>query len=292
MRLNNMDTISEIVKGQVSTGPWLSFKKRDIEKMLLFPAGKFTSAGFMLPFLMTLVLTVLFFALLSVLPSSRFVIMFVERGVIPYVIAIFTFWSLSIIFVKFMKLRVQKEALNITVIPTDDPDFNITRSSAPDVLDNLYKEVYDPKEFLLTRRIQMALSNLKNIGNVSDVDKILSTQAENDEANCDSSYTPLRGFIWAIPVLGFIGTVLGLSLALGSFGAVLSGATEMASLKIALQEVTRGLSTAFETTLEGLVAALTVHLLMTALQRKEEQFLDDCKDYCHINIVFRLKLEE
>ena len=36
--------------------------------------------------------------------------------------------------------------------------------------------------------------------------------------------TVLRGFIWAIPVLGFIGTVIGLTQAMGRFGAALKSA--------------------------------------------------------------------
>ena len=76
----------------------------------------------------------------------------------------------------------------------------------------------------------------------------------------------------------------------GSFGGVLSNSQEMDQMRSALQEVTGGLSTAFETTLEGLVAALCIHMLMIMVQRREEQFLDECKDYCQKHIVGRLRL--
>jgi hypothetical protein len=53
-----------------------------------------------------------------------------------------------------------------------------------------------------------------------------------------------------------------------------------------------GLSTAFETTLVALVCALIVQLLLSFIQGLEAQFLDDCNDYCHSNIVSKLKLAE
>ncbi|MBI9016165.1 MAG: MotA/TolQ/ExbB proton channel family protein [Phycisphaerae bacterium] len=217
--------------------------------------------------------------------------MFTMRGAIPYLIVFLGFWSICIIFIKYCKIKVQEESLTIDIMPADDPGFIITPASVQQVLKKIHTEVEDPKEFILSRRINIALVNLKNIGNISDVDKILSTQADHDEAMVDSSYTALRGFIWAIPVLGFIGTVLGLSGALGSFGSVLSNANEMEQLRGALQNVTAGLSTAFETTLEGLIAALTVHMLMIAVQRREEKFLDECKDYCQKYIVSKLRLD-
>ena len=106
----------------------------------------------------------------------------------------------------------------------------------------------------------------------------------------DSSYTLVKGLIWAIPVLGFIGTVLGLSQAVGGFGAVVSSGADLETLKNALGGVTSGLGTAFETTLIALVAALVVQLLMTLLMRKEEQFLDECSRYCYENVTSKLRI--
>jgi biopolymer transport protein ExbB/TolQ len=133
---------------------------------------------------------------------------------------------------------------------------------------------------------------MQNLGLVSDVSNILATQAEFDEAQLASSYSLVNGFLWAIPVFGFIGTVLGLSQAIGAFGVTLKSAAELSALKTSLQEVTGGLSTAFETTLVALVCALIIQLLLSYIQGREAQFLDDCNDYCHSNIVSKLKLAE
>jgi len=285
-----MTTIEDMVKKNLPDEPTLSFGKRDIEKRIGFPAGRFTSPGPLLAPLLAAVLTVAFYGILAFWPGTPVAQMFTERGPVPYIIVLLSALSVMMLLVKSRKLALQKKALDLKLLPTDEPGFILTPSSAEDVLQALYQAVDNPDRFLLTRRVHIALANLRNMGRIGDVDEVLKTQAENDEGQVDSSYTVIRGLIWAIPVLGFIGTVLGLSVALGSFGAVLSAANDMEQLRTALQKVTGGLATAFETTLEGLVAALIIHLLMVAVRRREEQFLDDCKDYCQKNLVGRLRL--
>ena len=100
----------------------------------------------------------------------------------------------------------------------------------------------------------------------------------------------MGGFVWAIPVLGFIGTVLGLSVAIGSFSTTLKADGNMEAIRESLEGVTQGLATAFETTLVALVCALILQLLITYLQGRESEFLDDCNDYCHANVVAKLRL--
>ena len=37
------------------------------------------------------------------------------------------------------------------------------------------------------------------------------------------------------------------------------------------------------------MAALFVQLVMTFVQNKEELFMDDCADYCHRNLIAKMK---
>lgn len=286
-----MNTLVELAKGQQQSSPTLSYSNSDIEKRIGFPAGRFTDPGPLLSPILAIVATVGLYGLLTLYPEHALSRMFTQRGLIPYIIVILFFWSLALLWVKWRKLAMQRKSLLLQFLPTDDPGFTLTPESAKVVLERLYAEVDDPSNFYLTRRIHNALANLQNIGRIGDVDEVLRTNADNDEGQVESSYTLLRGFIWAIPVLGFIGTVWGLSIALGSFGQVLNNAEDINQLTGALQGVTGGLSTAFETTLQGLVAALLVHMLMISVHRREERFLDDAKDYCQRHLVRRLRLE-
>ena len=285
-----MTTMSDLVEKHTQAEPELSFGRMDIEKRIGFPSGRHTTAGPLLAPLIGIILAVGFYAILALFPQARWTETFTHRGPVQYAIILFMFWSAAIIFVKYFKLRLQRKALKIRLLPPDDPGFILTPDSAEQVLHNLYRSVDDPDKFLLTKRIHNALANLRNIRRIGDVADVLANEADGDEGATESSYTFLRGLIWAIPVLGFIGTVMGLSMALGSFWEVVASAGNMEELRSALQRVTGGLSTAFETTLVGLVAALLIHLLMISVKHKEDQFLDVCRDYCQKHIVSRLKL--
>ncbi|MCL2117716.1 MAG: MotA/TolQ/ExbB proton channel family protein [Planctomycetaceae bacterium] len=267
----------------------LSWYRNDLEQRFGFRGGRFTNVNAKLMFLLALVGTTLFYITLFFLPDSFFKAMCTERGVIPYPTVFFGFWTLAILAVKWSKLREQRKALAFPVLP-DTIGFVISPNTVDLVLEIIRKTASDPNAYLLYRRIISTLSNLKNIGRVSDVNDILQSHAERDENALETTYTLVNGFLWAIPVLGFIGTVLGLSVAIGGFGAVLSSTTELDTISQSLQQVTAGLATAFETTLLALVIALFLYLMATALRKAEEEFLDSCAEYCNSHIVEHLRV--
>lgn len=272
----------------------LNWGKQDLEQRLGFRGGRFTSANKLLSFIVAVFLTVGFFAFVTMVLKPRpefkwLADMFLERGITQYATMFLFFWAICILFVKWRKLSFQRKALGLAAIP-NQADFILNPDSTPPVLDRIHSLVDSTSNFLLLNRIERALSNLRNIGQISDVSSILQTQAGYDEEQVSSSYSLVNGFVWAIPVLGFIGTVLGLSVAIGSFGDTLKAGGNMDAIRGSLEHVTAGLATAFETTLVALVCALILQLLITYLQAKESEFLDDCNDYCHANLVSRLRL--
>ncbi|MCM8528586.1 MAG: MotA/TolQ/ExbB proton channel family protein [Lentisphaeraceae bacterium] len=274
----------------------LSWEQVDIERKAGFKGGKYTGVNYNLTFFIAILFTVVIYGSLYPLysgegKSKAIADMFYERGYIPYAIAFFSSWSIAILIVKSFKIRLQKKTLEMQVVPMDHK-FSLTPQTANVVIDNIYRVVDSPRHFVLFNRIDLALSNLKNIGRIGDVDEILRSHAENDENHMESSYTILKGFIWAIPVLGFIGTVIGLSEAIGGFGGVLEKSDEIDQIKDGLQSVTGGLSTAFETTLLALVFALLIQLITTMVKKKEEDFLDEAGEYCMRCVVAKLRLTE
>jgi biopolymer transport protein ExbB/TolQ len=216
---------------------------------------------------------------------------FLERGICPYPTMFFFFWSVAILYLKGRKLVFQRRSLALNAVP-QQPDFILHTGTAGDVLARVHRLVDDTRHFVLLNRVDRALSNLRNIGQISDVSQILSAQADFDEAQIASSYNLVTGFVWAIPVLGFIGTVLGLGDAIGSFGLTLQAGGDLSKIKDSLQLVTGGLATAFDTTLIALVGALIIQLYLTHLQHREAEFLDECNDYCHAHLVTKLRVSK
>ncbi|MCA9139516.1 MAG: MotA/TolQ/ExbB proton channel family protein [Planctomycetales bacterium] len=217
--------------------------------------------------------------------------MFIRRAWTPPVIVFFSYWSLLILFFKRAKLRLQRRALQLRIMP-EQMDFVLSVDRVTEVLHRLYEVCDDPRRFVLLHRIEVGLSNARNLSRVVDLGEILRTQSEHDESVMETSFNLIRGLVWAIPILGFIGTVSGLSVAIGGFGKVLSQTEDPSKLIGALQGVTGGLATAFETTLLALIAALLVQMAMTFQKKQEEEFLDECTEFCQREVLSRIAHSE
>ena len=276
----------------------LAWSRDDIENRFGFKGGRYTSVNHAFAFLIGALLTGILYALMLFvfihLPVVSKVATIYMRptnqfAVIPA--TFFFFGGIAILFLKGRKLKFQERALKLSAVSAE-PEFILTETTAATVLARIHALVDQPRHFILLNRIDRALSNFKNIGQVNDVSAILRAQAENDEDQVASSYTIVNGLVWAIPVLGFIGTVLGLSLAIGRFTQTLQAAGDLTLIRASLQGVTGGLATAFESTLVALTFTLILQLVITFQQKREMAFLDECNDYCHSHIVSKLRLTD
>lgn len=239
--------------------------------------------------IIALVATVAVYLAFYFSPTSFMRSMLLERGPTQHACVLLSFWSIIILLTKSRKLSIQRKALKQSILP-DAHSFVLSSQTADAVVERIHQVAVDPERFLLFNRILIAISNLKNLGRVSDVDEILDSVGEKDESAHETSFAILGGFLWAIPVLGFIGTVLGLSTSIATFSALLEQQQEISGIVSSLREITSGLSTAFETTLLALVLALFIQLWMTGQKKAEEEFFDQCSTYCLINIVSRIKI--
>ena len=98
-----------------------------------------------------------------------------------------------------------------------------------------------------------------------------------------TGYTLINVFIWAIPILGFIGTVFGIGQSIGEFSQFIRGVetSELSTqMRSALSGVTQGLSVAFNTTFLALVGVIPVMLLSSTLRKGEEDLLLSVEEYC------------
>jgi biopolymer transport protein ExbB/TolQ len=283
------DAAAQVVAKAEPTPVPLSWSRLDFEQRLGFRGARFTRVNNLLGFILACILAVAFYAALLPFRETMFAVMFFDRGPTQYAAVLLTAWSVVILFIKWRKLQLQRRALAYEVVPASH-EFVLSSATVDQVTDRIYATVDDPRRFVLFNRISIALSNLRNLGRVSDVDDILRAQGEQDEGAMETSYALVQGFVWAIPVLGFIGTVLGLSDAIAAFSGVLGAAKEIEEISGALRGVTAGLATAFETTLVALVAALFIQLALTGLKKAEEEFLDDCGEYCLRHVVGRLRI--
>src|SRR3954471_16496187 len=180
----------------VNDGVPLSWSRSDIEQRMGFRGARFTRVNGVLSFLLAVVITVAFYGALIPFHGSMFATMLTERGPTQYFTVLFSAWSLVILIIKNRKLAMQRRALAFQVVPAGH-DFVLSSATVDDVVHHIYATVDDPKRFVLFNRIVIALSNLRNLGQVTEVGDILRSQADQDEAVMETSYSLIQGFVWA-----------------------------------------------------------------------------------------------
>ena len=258
------------------------FTRLDPEEKLGLRGVKYTGVGNVASLTLGVLLSALFYGVLTLLRLRwhwQGVEMFFHGGAagrsfIPYLTVVLSMWAAAILLFKRRKLKAQRAVLKL----------RLTEVGPEAKLRELEEKADAPDDFLAARRLKLELrwqcDGLERV----DRAELRKITAENDERYLESTFTLLRGLIWAVPVLGFIGTVVGLARAVGGFGAVLAEESGRATtLRDALGGVTGGLAVAFETTLIALAAALLLQLWLTMQLKAEEDLLDAVPDFVDRN---------
>ena len=122
------------------------------------------------------------------------------------------------------------------------------------------------RESRLIGRFEEILRYLELNGSLEGLQEHVRYVADKAAANTGASYALVRMFIWAIPILGFLGTVVGIALALGNLAPQ--------QLEESLPEVMAGLTVAFNTTIQALGLCIVLYFALFFVERAEARLLE------------------
>ncbi len=138
----------------------------------------------------------------------------------------------------------------------------------------------------LPRLIQRVVLQFQASQSIDQANALLNSSLDLYLHEIDLRYSVIRYVVWVIPTLGFIGTVIGISLALAFAGEVdIQDPTLLAQL-------TTKLAVAFNTTLLALMMSAILVLLQHIVQAREENALNLAGQYCLDNLINRLYIEK
>ena len=211
--------------------------------------------------------------------------LFYKHFTVSFANTLFFFWAAAICYLKMLKLKLQRRAMLLDVLPKD-LGATINAQNVGAFIDHVYGLPVKLRDSLMVNRIRKALEFFEVRQNVSEVSSMMGSQSAIDGSRIMGSYILLRAFLWAIPLLGFIGTVVGLSHAISgmSFGNV----EDVGKIVGSINNVTSGLGTAFDATLLGLVFAVFLNFPLNSLSKHEEEALNDIDAYCNEVLLPRL----
>ena len=133
----------------------------------------------------------------------------------------------------------------------------------------------------IVRRVHATLDFLCRRGSAQELDDHMRDLADADSVALENSYALVRFITWAIPILGFLGTVLGIT------GAI-SGVTPE-RLEHDLNPITDGLAFAFDTTALALGLTMVTMFFSFLTERAEQSVLDAVDRYADQQLAHRFE---
>jgi hypothetical protein len=134
---------------------------------------------------------------------------------------------------------------------------------------------------VLGRRLLACLDFLHRRGATPEFDDQLRCLSDNDSVALENSYGLIRFITWAVPILGFLGTVLGITKAI-------AGVTPE-RLENDLSSVTDGLAEAFDTTALALALTMLTMALSFIVERLEQGVLEAVDRFIDDQIAHRFE---
>ena len=154
----------------------------------------------------------------------------------------------------------------VRILPEDTREYARALQSLPD------KE----RGLLLPRVMLSSLERFGSTRNVQDVSSVANSLFESEGEKLESELSMIRYIAWAIPSVGFIGTVRGIGQALGEAHRAVEGD---------IAGVTENLGVAFNSTLVALLISIVVMFLVHQLQLLQERLVFDTETYVDHNLV-------
>lgn len=191
-------------------------------------------------------------------------------------------WAMIIIIFKFIRLSGEESM-------AEHPFLKISRGERIMPEDALahYKEVESQlrriprlRGKILPNVILAALHRFDATRSIQDAAHAMSTRAEMAYEQLESDLSLVRYIAWAIPSVGFIGTVRGISEALGHADKAIQGD---------ISGVTSSLGLAFNSTFIALLLSIGLMLLVHTLQSRQETLIIDLEDLATKKVIGLMK---
>ena len=182
------------------------------------------------------------------------------------------------------------EPLNARLLPEDPSNVYGQSERGKEALKSIYVRANTggfAEVAFLPRLIKLMIMKYNVSGSLDQVNSLFNSTLELCQHEIELRYNMLRYLVWLLPTLGFIGTVIGIALALNAVGAVddFNDTEKMAQM---MPELTKKLGVAFYTTLLALLQSAILVFTLHIAQAREERVLNRAGQYCLDYLILRL----
>jgi biopolymer transport protein ExbB/TolQ len=188
-------------------------------------------------------------------------------------------WALAVIAHKWVLVRGERRLFERELVPLAE-GMRILPEDVREYARHLQALPEPEREGLVPRSLLAALHRFGATRSIADASASAREVCEGEVDRLDSELSLLRYIAWAIPAIGFIGTVRGIGDALAQAHRAMQGD---------LSGVTQGLGTAFNSTLVALLLSLLLMFLLHHLQTDQERLVRDAESYLDERLIRSLQ---
>jgi len=188
-------------------------------------------------------------------------------------------WALAILGYKGLQIQRQQRHLDLDLLGGKGDI--ITPNDVPGMIAELDRKFPEKeRNYLMPRALTAALERFVVTRRVQDAHGAAKEVCEEEGERLESELSIIRYIAWAIPSIGFIGTVRGIGQALQQAHRAVEGD---------ISGVTQNLGTAFNSTFVALVLSIILMFIIHQLQRAQERLVLDTDKYCDSHLVRYLR---
>jgi biopolymer transport protein ExbB/TolQ len=191
-------------------------------------------------------------------------------------------WAISIIGLKIVRNRRENQLLDRQLLKLSE-GMSILPEDARDYIRPVQALPEDQRQYLLPRALIAALQRFGSTRSIPDVAAVIKDICNTEAERLESELTIVRYIAWAIPSIGFLGTVRGIGEALSQAHRAVSGD---------IVGVTVSLGVAFNSTFIALVVSILIMFLLYQLQLMQDRLVLDTQNYCDTNLIRHLQVPE
>lgn len=193
---------------------------------------------------------------------------------------ILMFWALAIMSLKTLQSKKEREflKLNLLNIPEGSQIYSDDCNRLAGPLQQLPSQ---QQNYLLPRALLQALRRFGSSHTMADAATAIRESCDTESDRLDSELAMVRYIAWAIPSIGFIGTVRGIGEALSQAHKAVEGD---------IVGVTVSLGVAFNSTFIALVISIVLMFFTHQLQLMQERLVLDTQEYCDTHLLRHLNI--
>jgi biopolymer transport protein ExbB/TolQ len=190
-------------------------------------------------------------------------------------------WALSIMGYKAWAANRERALSALDLVPVAD-GVRILPDDSREYARQLQGMPEEQRLLLLPRVLLAALERFGATRNIQDVSSTTHTIVTSEAERLESELSMIRYIAWAIPSIGFIGTVRGIGAALGLAHQAVEGD---------ISGVTQNLGTAFNSTFIALLISIFLMFLVHQLQLLQERLAFEAESYVDQHLIRHMRVK-